>query len=218
MQYINQPMHQYKIPILFSTTIIRYPLRFTFKVGQSNYEATRPRSHIGKNCSLSLYLKFGVYLNGNATSYCHSWFKYLSIYDAFFKIIRWSKKIWIASTTFLQTDTSKKTVFFGKICIKAFLEIKKIQAVYCSHPQNVLFLLNWRIFHCAKCPTLKSNIIWYLTIMALFLFIVAFLQSGNTLGSSSQLARPIFFLANLTFRPYKSASLECHHSLYVSMT
>ena len=69
-----------------------------------------------------------------------------------------------------------------------------------------------------KCPTLKSNIIWYLTIMALFLFIVAFLQSGNTLGSSSQLARPIFFLANLTFRPYKSASLECHHSLYVSVT
>ena len=68
-----------------------------------------------------------------------------------------------------------------------------------------------------KCPTLKSNIIWYLTIMALFLFIVAFLQSGNTLGSSSQLARPIFFLANLTFRPYKSASLECHHSHHVSV-
>ena len=48
----------------------------------------------------------------------------------------------ISSTAFPRTDASKKTVFCGKICIKACLEIEKTQAVCCSHPQNILFLLN----------------------------------------------------------------------------
>ena len=59
-----------------------------------------------------------------------------------FKIIRWSKKIQIASTAFPQTDAKKKTGFNGKICIKAYLKLEKTQAVCCSHPPNILFLLN----------------------------------------------------------------------------
>ena len=49
----------------------------------------------------------------------------------------------IASTAFLRTDASKKTRIYGKICIKACLEIEKTQAVCCSQPKNILFLLNW---------------------------------------------------------------------------
>ena len=43
-----------------------------------------------------------------------------------------NKEIYIASTAFQRTDTSKKTGFHGKICIKACLEIEKTQAVCCS--------------------------------------------------------------------------------------
>ena len=52
------------------------------------------------------------------------------------------QKIQVASTAFPGTDASKKTVFYGKVCIKACLEIEKTQAVCCSHPKNILFLLN----------------------------------------------------------------------------
>ena len=37
----------------------------------------------------------------------------------------------------------QKDCFYGKICIKTYLEIEKTQAVKCSHPQNNSFLLNW---------------------------------------------------------------------------
>ena len=50
MQYINQPMHQYKIPILFSTTIIRYPLRFTFPLRPEGAENMSLGSQVSDLC------------------------------------------------------------------------------------------------------------------------------------------------------------------------
>ena len=52
------------------------------------------------------------------------------------------KKNQIAPKAFPRTDQSKKTVFYGKMCIKACLEVEKTQVVCCSHPQNSYFLLN----------------------------------------------------------------------------
>ena len=48
---------------------------------------------------------------------------------------RWTerKEIQIASTAFRRRYASKKTVFYGKICIKACIEIEKTQVVCCSH-------------------------------------------------------------------------------------
>ena len=49
---------------------------------------------------------------------------------------------------FPRTDASKKTVFYGKICIKESLEIEKTQVVCCG-----LFILCWPLLlsrsHCA---------------------------------------------------------------------
>ena len=52
---------------------------------------------------------------------------------------------------FPRIDASKKTIFYGKICIKESLEIEKTQVVCCGHPQNNYFMLNSnKISHCAK--------------------------------------------------------------------
>ena len=50
---------------------------------------------------------------------------------------------------FLQTDASKQTVFYGKICIRGCLEVQKTQVVCCDHPKNNYFMLNSnKISHC----------------------------------------------------------------------
>ena len=50
-----------------------------------------------------------------------------------------------------RADASKRTGFYGKIYIKACLEIEKTQAVCCGHLQNICFTLNSNtIIHCAK--------------------------------------------------------------------
>ena len=52
---------------------------------------------------------------------------------------------------FPRIDASKKTIFYGKICIKESLEIEKTQVVCCGHPQNNYFMLNSnKISHCAS--------------------------------------------------------------------
>ena len=50
---------------------------------------------------------------------------------------------------FPRTDASKRTGFYGKICVKACLEIEKTQVVCCGHPKNIYFMLNSnKISHC----------------------------------------------------------------------
>ena len=54
----------------------------------------------------------------------------------------------IAFTEFRQTDPSKNTVFYGKICINhqniCSVEIERTQVVWCSHPWNIYFLLKYK--------------------------------------------------------------------------
>ena len=46
-------------------------------------------------------------------------------------------------------QTNATTVFYGKICIKACLEIEKTHVVCCGHPQNNYFMFNSnKISHC----------------------------------------------------------------------
>ena len=43
------------------------------------------------------------------------------------------------------------TGFYGKICIKEYLEIEETQVVCFGHPKNIYFMLNSsNIFHCDK--------------------------------------------------------------------
>ena len=51
---------------------------------------------------------------------------------------------------FSEQTQEKKNVFYGKICIKACLEIEETQVVCCGHLQNNYFMLNSNntIFHC----------------------------------------------------------------------
>ena len=52
-----------------------------------------------------------------------------------------------------QTDTRKQTDFYGKICIKACLEIETTQVVCCSRPKNIYFMLtSTNSFHCDNVP------------------------------------------------------------------
>ena len=44
----------------------------------------------------------------------------------------------------------QKDIFFGKICIKASLEIEKTQEVCCSHSQNIFFYWNRDFSHCGR--------------------------------------------------------------------
>ena len=44
-----------------------------------------------------------------------------------------NNEIQIASKAFRQTDASKKTGFYGKICIKACPKVEKTQEAFCSH-------------------------------------------------------------------------------------
>ena len=61
-------------------------------------------------------------------------------------------------TAFGRTDASKKTGFYGKICIKACLEIEKTQVVCCSHPKNIYFrLTSTNSFHCASPSRLEAH-------------------------------------------------------------
>ena len=49
------------------------------------------------------------------------------------------------------------TGFYGKICIKEYLEIEETQVVCFGHPKNIYFMLNSsNIFHCAMWPWEKQ--------------------------------------------------------------
>ena len=56
--------------------------------------------------------------------------------------MRWIKKNSNCFYSISVNRLKQKDCFYGKICIKASLKIEKTQAVCCSHPQNILFLLN----------------------------------------------------------------------------
>ena len=60
-----------------------------------------------------------------------------------FRIIRWNKKKLNCFYSISGNRCKQNVCFYGKICIKTYLEIEKTQAVKCSHPQNNSFLLNW---------------------------------------------------------------------------
>ena len=50
---------------------------------------------------------------------------------------------------FREQTHAKRLFFYGKLCIKACLEIVKTQVVCCGHPQNNYFMLNSnKISHC----------------------------------------------------------------------
>ena len=70
----------------------------------------------------------------------------------------WTEKneIKIVSKAFRQTDASKKTGFYGKISIKACLEVEKTQVVCCSH-YFFFFLCISMILNLNCCYSILAN-------------------------------------------------------------